>query len=273
MAAGATLTSLLLPGLIVAVDEPLGLGGRGTEPTDRRPGRAAHRDGPRHYPAGHEPAPRLPDGANASSSAHGSAVSPAPDTVTGRVNLLPGLDLDRVFHSAEARPDNTSVVGWHVWRSHRDVEEDAMGAEIDWQPECLDWEPLKAVVGIDGLDEWMWMHACTASETDATVHFYKHVWSRRYVRLDAHGRVYSETPEGEPRLLPSCGGATLLLVLLQACAHVEPGLPSAINLPETAREPCTVEDLHTLERLLVLVSEEYHELAEQLGRRDRCAPH
>lgn len=127
-----------------------------------------------------------------------------------------------------------------------------------------DWEPLKAVIGPDGLNDWMWMHACDAPETGATVHFYKHVWSRRYVRLDAAGRVYGETRDGQPRLLPACGGATLLLVLMAACAHHKPGLPPVITLPEPARKPSTVQDLRTLDALLLAVSDGYRATLRQL---------
>lgn len=139
-----------------------------------------------------------------------------------------------------------------------------MGVEIRWQEEHMDWQPLEAVVGVEGAADWMWMHCCDAPETGETVHFYKHVWSRRYLRLDAKGRVYRETREGAPVLLPGCGGGTLLLLLLVACAHVASGLPPTITLPEAARERCTIDDLLVLDALAVHLSSECREILESL---------
>ena len=143
-----------------------------------------------------------------------------------------------------------------------------MGVEIRWQEEHVDWQPLEAVVGVGGAADWMWMHCCDAPETGETVHFYKHVWSRRYLRLDAKGGVYRETHAGAPVLLPGCGGGTLLLLLLVACAHFGPGLPPTITLPEAAREPCTADDLPVLDALTVHASSAYRDLLENL----RAAP-
>lgn len=77
-----------------------------------------------------------------------------------------------------------------------------MRSDIRWQAEHVDWRPLEGVIDPDHLPEWMWMHTITSPETGADVHFYKHISSRRYVRLDREGRVYAETADGEPRLLP-----------------------------------------------------------------------
>lgn len=139
-----------------------------------------------------------------------------------------------------------------------------MGVEIRWQEEHVDWQPLVTVVGVDGAGDWMWMHACDAPDTGETVHFYKHVWSRRYLRLDASGRVYGEAHDGEPRLLPGCGGGTLLLVLATACAHVASGLPPTITLPEAARERCKIDDLAVLDALAIQASSEYRSLIEAM---------
>jgi hypothetical protein len=140
-----------------------------------------------------------------------------------------------------------------------------MAVEIRWQEEHLDWQPLEAVVGVEGAGDWMWMHACECPDTGETVHFYKHVWSRRYLRLDAKGRAYRESRDGEPLLLPACGGGTLLLQLLLACAHVASGLPPTITVPEAAREPCTVDDLPVLDALAVHASSEYRRILETLN--------
>jgi hypothetical protein len=120
----------------------------------------------------------------------------------------------------------------------------------------VDWAPLSAVIDDDALGDWMWMHTCEAPATKAAVHFYKHVLSRRYLRLDAEGRVYRETRDGVPVVLPGCGGATLLVQLIKACAVVEPGLPARIALPPAARELCRIEDLPTLQLLLLDALEE-----------------
>lgn len=137
-----------------------------------------------------------------------------------------------------------------------------MALEIRWQEVGVDWQPLEAVVGAEGAGDWMWMHACDSPATGETVHFYKHVWSRRYLRLDEKGRVYRETHAGAPVPLPGCGGGTLLLLLMLACTHVASGLPQTITLPEAAREPCTVDDLPVLDALAIHASSEYRDMLE-----------
>jgi hypothetical protein len=132
-----------------------------------------------------------------------------------------------------------------------------MNPNILWDEQYVDWEPLKAVVGEEGLGAWMWMHRCDCPDNGAAVHFYKHSWSRRYLRLDADGRVYREARDGTPVPLAACGGAALVLLLIRACAQVRDGLPATIRLPEAAREPCTVADLPELLGLLLNVEEEF----------------
>lgn len=139
-----------------------------------------------------------------------------------------------------------------------------MRCDIRWQAEHVDWRPLEAVIGPDHLPEWMWMHTITSPETGADVHFYKHISSRCYVRLDREGRVYAETPDGEPRLLPPCGGGTLLMVLLGACAHAEPGLPKTIAPPEAARQVSQTGDYDVLEALFDAIAREYDRMRHPL---------
>ena len=62
----------------------------------------------------------------------------------------------------------------------------------------MDWSPLEAIVGTGELANWMWMHCTSCADTGTDVHFYKHRWSRRYLRLDADGRVYKELRDGTP---------------------------------------------------------------------------
>lgn len=83
---------------------------------------------------------------------------------------------------------------------------------IRYGEDDVDWEPLQSVVGTEELGKWMWMHSSPCSENGADVNFYKHRWSRRYLRLDGEGRVYKELFDGTPLPLPHCGGALLVVV-------------------------------------------------------------
>lgn len=130
--------------------------------------------------------------------------------------------------------------------------------------QAMDWKPLEHVVGTAELENWMWMHCTPCGETGADVHFYKHVWSRRYLRIDAEGRVYKEMRDGTPVALRGCGGGTLVLLLLMATAWVDRGMPPAISLPDAAREPCTVEDLPELADIIDYVSRDVWTTIEQL---------
>ena len=134
-----------------------------------------------------------------------------------------------------------------------------MGADVRWQAEHMDWQPLEAVVGTFGCGDWIWMHASPSAETGEIVHFYKHRSSRRYLRLDAAGRLYGEARDGEPVALPGCGGASLVLQLVAACATFD-GLPPVITLPETAREGTRADDAAVLQALVQLVDEEVRSL-------------
>lgn len=130
-----------------------------------------------------------------------------------------------------------------------------MGADVRWQAEHMDWQPLEAIVGTSGCEEWMWMHASPAADTGEIVHFYKHIASRRYLRVDAKGRAYGEKPAGDPVALPGCGGATLVLQLVATCATMD-RLPAVITLPEAAREVAGVGDMEALRALVLLVDDE-----------------
>ena len=137
----------------------------------------------------------------------------------------------------------------------------------------MDWRPLEAIVGTAELDNWMWMHCTSCADTGADVHFYKHVWSRRYLRLDAEGRVYKELRDGTPVPLRGCGGGTLVLLLLIATASVDRGMPSVITLPEVARESCAVDDLPELADIVDYVSHDLWATIEQLERQAEVPPH
>ena len=54
------------------------------------------------------------------------------------------------------------------------------------------WKPLELLVGTEGCGEFMWMWR------EAGVEFYKHIHTRRYLRLDSEGRCYQRDsdPDG-----------------------------------------------------------------------------
>ena len=52
------------------------------------------------------------------------------------------------------------------------------------------WEPLENLVGPNGCGDFMWMWR------EGEVEFYKHIWTRRYLLLDAEGRCYTQGPDG-----------------------------------------------------------------------------
>jgi hypothetical protein len=146
-----------------------------------------------------------------------------------------------------------------------------MAVTIRWQEEHVDWKPLERIIGAEGAADWMWMHCTDAPDTGETVHFYKHINSRRYLRLDAQGHVYKERRDGTPVVLRDCQGATLLLLLIQACAAFPPGMPRTITLPDVPGEGCTDEDLELLDALALLVSEEFRDLLEVCRPSDSAA--
>ena len=140
-----------------------------------------------------------------------------------------------------------------------------MGREnVSFAERDMDWQSLENVVGLEELDNWMWMHCAPCRDTGTIVHFYKHTWSRRYLRLDADGRVYKELRDGTPVALPACGGGTLLLLLIMATAHVDRGVPATITLPGAAREPCLVDHLPELAGITDYLSDELWRMIEQL---------
>lgn len=128
-----------------------------------------------------------------------------------------------------------------------------------------DWEPLQSIVGTDELANWMWMHCTVCPENGATVHFFKHAWSRRYLRLDGEGRPYSELRGGAPAPLPHCGGGVLLTLLVMATAAYDRGVPASITIPQAARSQCLVEDLPRLVAVLDLVASDFMDMAEALA--------
>jgi len=114
----------------------------------------------------------------------------------------------------------------------------------------MDWTPLQSIVGEADLGNWMWMHSDVAPASDAVVHFYKNIWSRRYLRIDGEGRVYRELHDGTPVRLPGCGGATLVALLVLASATFDEGMPPVIKLPDAAREPTRDDGLPALAAVL-----------------------
>ncbi len=100
----------------------------------------------------------------------------------------------------------------------------------------MDWEPLRAVLpDPEELGSWMWMHVADSSATGEPVHHYKHVWTRRYLRLDRLGRCYVEDADGELTLVAGGCGTALLLGLALVFDGMEDHLPEQIRLPEAVR--------------------------------------
>ena len=52
------------------------------------------------------------------------------------------------------------------------------------------WEPLENLVGPSECGDFMWMWR------EREIEFYKHIWTRRYLLLDAEGRCYTQGPDG-----------------------------------------------------------------------------
>lgn len=128
----------------------------------------------------------------------------------------------------------------------------------------MDWKPLEAILSEDDQRDWMWMHCDVSPATGAVVHFYKHVWSRRYLRIDGEGRVYRERRDGTPDPLPACGGGTLITQLMRATAPYGDGMPSTITLPEAAREPAGIEDVASLAELCELFADDLYRMIEDV---------
>lgn len=145
-----------------------------------------------------------------------------------------------------------------------------MDAEMRLTEDDMDWAPLAAVLPEASLGDWMWMHVGGSPETGADVHFYKHVWSRRYLRLDAEGRVYRENGVGEPAPLPSCGGASLAALVIMACGYVGEGMPGRLTFP-VGQEPCKVEHMPVLATLLQAVVDDLLDICEQVSSRSEPA--
>ncbi len=139
-----------------------------------------------------------------------------------------------------------------------------------YAPHDMDWGPLQAVLDEETLGDWMWMYAAPAAD-GTLVQFYKHVWTRRYLRLDAAGRVYLEEADGTPRALPGCGGATLLLALVATTAVCDTSVGASVTVPEGAREPTRVDDLPALLALLGAIIADVGEIADAVEP-TRAAP-
>ena len=56
-----------------------------------------------------------------------------------------------------------------------------------------DWEPLIELVGLEVVGCFMWMNELVL-EDGARVHAYKHIATRRYLRVGVDGRVFAERP-------------------------------------------------------------------------------
>ena len=125
---------------------------------------------------------------------------------------------------------------------------------LSFAPADMDWKPLEAILSGEALGEWMWMHCNVSPDTGAVVHFYKHVWSRRYLRIDAQGRVYRERADGTPQPLPACGGGMLVTMLMWATAPYGDGMPDVIRLPNGAREPTRIDAIPALADVCELVA-------------------
>jgi hypothetical protein len=95
------------------------------------------------------------------------------------------------------------------------------------------------------------------AETGQVGHVYKNCATRRYLRLDAQGRVYREDGDGHPAPMPLCGGATLLILLAVATGHIQPGVPTRIRVPEGARVPATIDNLEVLAGVLDAIADGY----------------
>ena len=63
-----------------------------------------------------------------------------------------------------------------------------------------DWRPLVRAVGEDLAGDFMWMYEVVTS--DASIHAYKHIDTRRYVHLDAELSAYAWVREERYRRVP-----------------------------------------------------------------------
>lgn len=138
---------------------------------------------------------------------------------------------------------------------------------------AMEWQPLEAIIGRASLEDWMWMGCSACPDTGVDVHFYKHLWSRRYLRLDADGHVYKELVDGTPVRLRGCGGGILVLLLLMATASINSGMPATIALPDAAREPCTIDDLPELADVLEYVARDLWDIIKQVERQSEIPSH
>jgi hypothetical protein len=132
-----------------------------------------------------------------------------------------------------------------------------------YDAEHMDWTPLQAVLPDEALGEWMWMHVAEAGD-GTLVHHYKHVSTRRYLRLDHDGHVYSETNTGLLTRLPPCGGSMLLLSLVAATVRGDQHLAPTVSIPPAAREPTQVADLPMLLLWLEFITDDIADTVDAL---------
>lgn len=71
---------------------------------------------------------------------------------------------------------------------------------ILWHDRYCNWGPLERALSYDECGDWMWMHAVDAGNGER-VHFYKHMETRRYLRLDGQGNLHAEDADGGPLLI------------------------------------------------------------------------
>lgn len=68
-------------------------------------------------------------------------------------------------------------------------------------PDIPNWAPLEQIVDRSRCPQFMAMGELTQERI--TIYLYKHILTRRYLNLDAHGRTYHFTPAGyRPISLP-----------------------------------------------------------------------
>ena len=104
-----------------------------------------------------------------------------------------------------------------------------------WSNRYLDWSGLQAVFPEhDVVAGWMWERARRCPATDELVHWFKQCASRRYLRLDRHGRPYGEDDDGRPVAVED-PGAMLLLFIAEAYGPFGAELPGTVIIPEALR--------------------------------------
>ena len=87
-------------------------------------------------------------------------------------------------------------------------EEPVAGRAV--QGDAPEWEPLRRVVGEDGLDTFMWMYEVELAD-GGRVHVYKHIETRRSMHLDLRGNAYAYAGDEGYRRVPLLAVAAAVL--------------------------------------------------------------